>query len=143
MVVTTDIGNVDDIHPRNKQDVGKRLALWALAKNYGDGGLVHSGPIYKTMKVEGNLVRIEFDHAAGLESRDGKPLTDFQIAGADGKFVAAEAQIDGRTLLVSSSLVPAPLHVRFGWHHMINPNLCNGAGLPASPFKTDKWLQGK
>jgi sialate O-acetylesterase len=143
MVVTTDIGNTDDIHPRNKQDVGKRLALWALAKNYGKGEVVNSGPIYKSMKAEGNMVRIEFDHTVGLKSRDGKPLTDFQIAGAEGKFVPAVAQIDGRTLLVSSPLVAAPLHVRFGWHHLINPNLCNEAGLPASPFKTDKWLEGK
>ena len=144
MVVTTDIGNVQDIHPRNKQDVGKRLALWALAKNYGRPKIAHSGPIYRSMKSEGGAIRIEFDHTSGgLKSRDGKELTDFQIAGEDGKFVPAQAKIDGVTVLVSSPDVPAPTHVRFGWHHMINPNLSNGAGLPASPFKTDKWLEGK
>lgn len=144
MAVTTDIGNVNDIHPRNKQDVGKRLALWALAKNYGKGELVYSGPIYSSMAIEGNQVRVKFDHAAGgLKARDGKTLTDFTVAGDDGKFFPAQAKIEGETVLVSSPEVAAPKHVRFGWHHMINPNLCNQAGLPASPFKTDKWLGGK
>ena len=144
MVVTTDIGDVNDIHPRNKQDVGKRLSLWALAKNYGKKDLVYSGPIYQSMSVEGNRIRLVFDHAVGgLKARDGKPLTDFTIAGEDGKFVPAEAEIDGETVLVTAAQIPAPKHVRFGWHHMINPNLCNQTGLPASPFKTDKWLEGK
>lgn len=144
MAVTTDIGNVNNIHPTNKQDVGRRLSLWALAKNYGKEGIVFSGPIYKSMQVEGNQIRLEFDHTAGgLKARDGKTLTDFTIAGEDGKFVPAMAKVDGETILVMSADVAAPKHVRFGWHHMVNPNLCNEAGLPASPFKTDKWLQGK
>lgn len=144
MVVTTDIGDVDDIHPRNKQDVGKRLSLWALAKNYGREGVVYSGPIYRSMKVEGDQIRVKFDHTAGgLKARDGKPLTDFQIAGEDGRFVRATAQVDGETVVVTSPEVAAPKHVRFGWHHLTNPNLCNEVGLPASPFKTDRWLEGK
>jgi len=145
MAVVTDIGNVQDIHPRNKQGVGKRLALWALAKTYGKKELVYSGPLYKSMKVEaGGKIRLSFDHAeGGLKSRDDKPLSDFTIAGEDGNFVKAEAEIDGETVVVSSSTVTDPRHVRFGWHHMINPNLCNQTGLPASPFKTDNWMKGK
>lgn len=142
MAVTTDIGNVQDIHPRNKQDVGKRLALWALAKNYGKGG-VYSGPLYTSMVAEGDKVRLKFAHTGGgLVSRDGKPLTDFTIAGEDGKFVPATAQIDGDSVVVSAEAVKSPKNVRFGWHHMINPNLSNKEGLPASPFKTDGWQGG-
>ncbi|MGI9241761.1 MAG: sialate O-acetylesterase [Verrucomicrobiales bacterium] len=144
MAVTTDVGNIKDIHPRNKQDVGKRLALWALAKNYGRVDVVYSGPIYRSMVVEGNQIRVNFDHAAGgLKSRDDQALSDFQIAGEDGNFVPAAAQIDGETVLVSADGVVDPKHVRFAWHHQVNPNLCNQAGLPASPFKSDRWLLGK
>lgn len=144
MAVTTDIGNVNDIHPRNKQDVGKRLALWALAKTYAKDDVDFSGPIFKSMAVEGKQIRLTFEHTAGgLKARDGKTLTDFVIAGEDGKFVPGFAKVDGETVLVMSPDVASPKHVRFGWHHMINPNLCNEAGLPASPFKTDKWLEGK
>ncbi len=140
MAVITDIGNVGDIHPRNKQDVGKRLALWAMAKNYAKSDLVYSGPLYKAMQIEDNKVRIQFAHVGGgLISRDGKPLSDFSIAGPDGKFVPAEAQIDGATVVVSGQGVSEPKNVRFGWHHMVNPNLSNKEGLPAGPFKTDDW----
>jgi sialate O-acetylesterase len=140
MAVITDIGNVGDIHPRNKQDVGKRLALWAMAKNYGKSDVVYSGPLYKAMEIEDNKVRIKFSHVGGgLISRDGKPLSDFSIAGTDGKFVPAEAQIDGATVVVSGPGVSEPKNVRFGWHHMVNPNLSNKEGLPAGPFKTDDW----
>ncbi len=140
MAVITDIGNVGDIHPRNKQGVGKRLALWAMAKNYGKSDLVYSGPLYKAMRIEEKSIRIAFAHAGGgLISRDGKPLSDFSIAGDDGKFVPAEARIDGATVLVSAKEVAKPKNVRFGWHHMVNPNLSNKEGLPAGPFKTDDW----
>jgi sialate O-acetylesterase len=140
MAVTVDIGNVGDIHPRNKQAVGKRLALWALAKDYGREGLVHSGPIYKSMRVEGDKIRIAFDHVGrGLTSRDGKPLGWFAIAGEDKGFVEAAATIDGDTVVVSSEKVPAPVAVRFGWHQEAEPNLSNVEGLPASPFRTDSW----
>ena len=91
MAVTTDIGDLNDIHPKNKQEVGRRLALWALAKVYGKN-LVYSGPIYKSMAVEGDKIRLQFDHCGGgLAAHDGKPLTDFTIAGADQKFVPAVA----------------------------------------------------
>jgi sialate O-acetylesterase len=139
MAVTVDIGNVTDIHPRNKQDVGKRLALWALAKDYGRKDLVYSGPLYKSMRVDGDSIRISFDFVGGgLVSRDGKPLSHFTIAGADGKFVAAQAEINGDVVVVHADEVKEPTAVRFAWHEAAEPNLSNKAGLPASPFRTDK-----
>jgi sialate O-acetylesterase len=140
MAVTVDIGNVKDIHPRDKQDVGKRLALWALAKTYDKDGITYSGPLYKSMQVDGDRVRIEFEHTdSGLVSRDGKPLTWFQIAGDDKKFVEAKADIDGKTVVVHADGVSKPVAVRFGWSQIAEPNLANKAGLPASPFRTDDW----
>ncbi|HLQ45318.1 MAG TPA: sialate O-acetylesterase, partial [Planctomycetaceae bacterium] len=139
MAVTTDITNLDDIHPKNKQDVGKRLALWALAKTYGQSDLVYSGPLYKSMKVEGNKVRIEFDHAGGgLKARDGKALSWFTIAGKEGDFVEATATIDGNSVIVSSDKIAEPAAVRFGWDQLAEPNLANAEGLPASPFRTSR-----
>ncbi len=140
MAVTVDISDIKDIHPRNKQDVGKRLALWALAKTYGKADLVYSGPLYKSMKVDGNKIRIAFEHVGGgLVSRDGKPLTWFTIAGEDKNFVEAKAEIDGESVVVSADAVANPVAVRFGWHQEAEPNLSNKAGLPASPFRTDTW----
>lgn len=139
MAVTTDITNLDDIHPRNKQDVGKRLALWALAKTYGKAGLVYSGPLYKSMKIEGHQIRIEFEHVgSGLKSRDGKPLSWFTIAAKDGDFVEATATIDGNTVIVSSDKIAEPAAVRFGWNELAEPNLINAEGLPAGPFRTSR-----
>ncbi|MDA0285673.1 MAG: sialate O-acetylesterase [Planctomycetota bacterium] len=144
MAVTTDlVDNIADIHPRNKLDVGNRLALWALAKTYGKSDIVYSGPLYRSMKVDGSSIRVEFAHAGGgLKSRDDKALTEFQIAGADGKFVEAVAKIDGKTVVISSPNVAEPKHVRFGWHKVANPNLINSEGLPASPFQTNDWQGG-
>jgi len=144
MVVTTDlVDNIADIHPRNKLDVGNRLARWALAKDYGKKDLVYSGPLYTSMKVEGKKVRVAFAHVGdGLASRDGKPLSEFQIAGADGKFVPATATIDGETVVVQADSVAAPTQVRFGWHKVANPNLINKEKLPASPFQTNNWQGG-
>ena len=144
MVVATDIvHDVGDMHPVNKRDVGKRLALWALAKDYGRKNLVYSGPLYKSMKAEGKRIRVFFAQTGGgLKSRDGKPLSEFQIAGADGKFVPATATIDGKTVVVEAEAVPAPKQVRFGWHKSANPNLVNNEGLPASPFRSDGWRGG-
>ena len=139
MAVTVDIGNIKDIHPTNKQDVGKRLALWALAKTYGKSDLVYSGPLFKSVKFEGSKARVQFDHVGGgLVARDGQPLTWFQIAGQDGKFVDATATIDGDTVVVSSPEVKEPAAVRYAWHQTAEPNLSNRQGLPASPFRTDK-----
>ncbi len=139
MAVTVDIGNVKDIHPRNKQDVGKRLALWALAKDYGREDLVYSGPLFKSMKAQDGKARVEFDHVGGgLVSRDGKPLNWFQVAGADNEFVDAQAEIDGNSVVVWAEKVEKPVAVRFGWNQLAEPNLSNKEGLPASPFRTDK-----
>jgi sialate O-acetylesterase len=135
MAVLTDIGDLRDIHPRNKQDVGKRLALWALARDYGKD-VVYSGPLFKSMKVEGKAIRVVFDHVgSGLESRDGKPLTHFEI-GRDRHFVPARAVIDGETVVVSSDAIAKPTTVRFAWHERAMPNLRNKEGLPAGPFRT-------
>ena len=144
MAVTTDlVDNIADIHPRNKLDVGNRLARWALAKTYGRKDIVYSGPLFRSAKVEGSAIRVEFAHTAdGLKSRDGEALTEFQIAGADGEFVDAEAKVDGKTVVVSSAKVAEPRNVRFGWHKVANPNLVNSEGLPASPFQSDNWQGG-
>ena len=144
MAVTTDlVDNIADIHPRNKLDVGNRLALWALAKTYKKEGMTYSGPLYKSMTVEGNKARLSFAHVAqGLRSRDGKALNEFQVGTAAGKFVDAQATIDGKTVVVSAEGVKNPKTVRFGWRKIANPNLVNSAGLPASPFQTDNWQGG-
>jgi len=137
MAVITDITTLNDIHPPNKQDVGLRLALWALAKTYGQKDLVYSGPLFKSAAIEGNKVVLTFDHASGLKARDDKPLSWFSIAGEDKKFVKAAAVVDGGKVVVSSDAVAKPVHVRFGWHQLAEPNLVNGAGLPAYPCRTD------
>ena len=140
MVVTNDISDLEDIHPGNKQDVGRRLALWALAKTYGKTDIVYSGPLYKSMEVEGRRIRIRFDHVGGgLASRDGRPLDWFTLAGKNREFVEARAEIDGDSVLVWSDEIPRPIAVRFAWSRKAEPNLMNQAGLPASAFRTDDW----
>ena len=143
MVVTTDlVDNIKNVHPKNKFDVGNRLALWALAKDYKKD-LVYSGPLYKSTNVKGNKIRLSFAHVGGgLKSRDGQPLREFEIAGVDGKFQPAKAVIDGDTVVVEAKEVASPVHVRFGWRNVPNPNLVNKEGLPASPFQTDNWQGG-
>jgi sialate O-acetylesterase len=139
LAVTTDIGDVKDIHPKNKQEVGRRLALWALAKVYGRD-IVYSGPIYKSLAVEGNKIRLQFDHVGGgLIASNGKPLAEFTIAGADQKFAPAVAEIDGNAIVVHSDQVAQPVAVRYGWRDDASSNLANKEGLPASPFRTDAW----
>lgn len=138
MAVTMDIGNPRNIHPTNKQDVGTRLALWALAKDYGKEEVAYSGPLYSGMKVEGNAIRISFDPESKLEAKGG-PLTHFRIAGKDRVFVGAEATIGCSTVLVSSPEVPEPVAVRFAFGNADAPNLFNISGLPASSFRTDDW----
>lgn len=140
MAVTMDIGDPGNIHPRQKKPVGDRLALIALANDYGRKDLVYSGPLYKSYTVEGDRIRLQFDHVgSGLTSRDGKELTHFNIAGDDKQFVDAKAVIDGNTIVVSSLDVPTPVAVRFGWGHADITNLSNKEGLPASSFRTDNW----
>ena len=140
MAVINDVGNARDIHPRKKEEVGERLALWALAKTYGQKDIVYSGPLFKSMSIDGSNAIITFDHVgSGLTSRDEKPLNWFTIAGEDKKFVDAKAVIDGEKIVVSSPDVPKPVAVRFAWNEIAEPNLTNKEGLPASPFRTDSW----
>lgn len=140
MAVITDISNLSDIHPRNKIEVGRRLALWARAMVYGEKAVVYSGPLYQSMQVEGNKIRIRFDHTGtGLISMDGKDLSWFEIAGEDRIFYKARAEILDGAVMVYSHMVPNPVAVRFGWHQLAEPNLANSEGLPASPFRTDRW----
>jgi sialate O-acetylesterase len=155
MAVAIDLADPDnpgDIHPKNKQDVGTRLSLWALAKDYGRKDLVYSGPLFNGMQVEGGRVRINFDCIGGglmvgrkddiaptVELKDAR-LANFAIAGEDRKWHWADAVIDGDTVLVSSSEVAKPVAVRYAYS--MNPagnKLYNKEGLPASPFRTDDW----
>ena len=130
VAVINDIGNPTNIHPTNKQDVGRRLAM--LAQNTG------ASPLYRQFTREGDAIRIWFEHAGkALKARGGGPLTGFQIAGPDGKYVAATAQIEGGTVLVSSPEVPDPRRVRYAWDYNPDANLVNQWGLPASAFRTD------
>lgn len=144
MAVTTDlVDNISDIHPRNKSDVGHRLSLWALTKTYGRSGIIYSGPLFESMSIEGKNIRVAFAHVGeGLKSSDDKPLTEFQIAGADGNFVPATAEVDGQSVLISAESMSEPTQVRFGWHKVAMPNLVNSAELPASPFQSKNWTGG-
>ena len=136
MAVTTDIGERKNVHPKNKQDVGDRLARIALANVYGRNE-EFSGPVYQSMAVEGSAIRLKFSHADGLNARDGT-LKWFTIAGADGNYVPAEAKIDGATVVVSSATVAAPVAVRYAWINFPDGgHLYNAAGLPAAQFRTD------
>ncbi len=138
MVVITDVGDPKDIHPRNKQPVGARLALAARGIAYGEK-ITYSGPLYRSMKIQDSSVVLSFDHVGkGLEARDGE-LKGFAICGEDRKFVWAKAQIVGDTVVVSSPQVPKPVAVRYGWADCPVVNLWNKDGLPASPFRTDDF----
>jgi len=139
MVVITDIGNPRNIHPGNKQDVGKRLAKWALAKDYGYEDMVYSGPLYESMEVENQKIRLHFDHCGSGLQVQGDALNSFTIAGEDRKFYPARAEIENNTVVVWSPAVAKPAAVRFGWSNTPEPNLFNQEGLPASPFRTDNW----
>ncbi len=138
--VIIDIGDANDIHPRNKHDVGYRLALSARKLAYGEQNLVHTGPIYQSMKVEGNKIRLQFESLGGTLVVKGSDLKEFAIAGDDKKFVWAKTKIEGNEIVVWSDEVQNPVAVRYAWAD--NPhqaNLYNKEGLPASPFRTDSW----
>ena len=139
MAVTLDIGNLNDVHPKNKQEVGRRLALWALAKDYGRD-IVCSGPIYKKYAFENGKARLTFDHiGSGLDTRDDQPPSHFEVAGADRVFHPATAEIIGQEVVVSSDKVPGPQAVRFAFTSNATPNFMNKERLPASSFRTDRW----
>jgi len=145
MVVTTDIAepcapSPHNIHPMNKQEVGRRLALWALNRTYRKN-VACSGPIYKKMKTEDDKIRVYFDSTDGGLKAISESLAGFTIAGQDKNFVEAQAAIEGNTVIVFGSKVSRPIAVRFGWTDTPMPNIFNEAGLPASPFRTDDWPQ--
>ena len=141
LATAVDIGEGGNIHPRNKQEVGRRLALGALATAYGQK-LVHSGPVYRSMTIEGSSIRLQFDSTGGLRSK-GDPIVGFVVAGQDRAFYFAKARIEGESVVVWSEKVPAPVAVRYAW--ACNPvcNLYNGADLPVFPFRTDDWDPAK
>ena len=139
MAVTTDIGESYDIHPRNKQEVGRRLALSAQGIAYGED-IVHSGPLYDSFAVEERRIRLRFKHlGSGLEASDGQALRGFMVAGPDCQFVGAQAKIEEDTVVVWNNWVAHPIAVRYAWAHDPTGNLCNAEGLPASSFRTDRW----
>ena len=140
MAVTIDVGEYNDIHPKNKKPVGYRLALAAEKVAYGEKNIVYSGPIYKSMKIEGNKIILSFDHVgSGLVAKNGGKLKWFEICGRDDDFYPAEAKIVNNTIVVSSEKVKSPVAARYAWAN--NPegaNLYNKEGLPASPFRTSE-----
>ena len=145
MAVTIDIGDAEDIHPRNKEDVGKRLAFNALHQSYGQKDIIPCGPLFREMKIEGRAMRLFFDYVGDGLKCGGDKLEGFAVAGDDGKFVWADARIDPaantglaeETVIVESPLVSVPAAVRYAWADNPACNLYNRAGLPASPFRTD------
>ncbi|MFT2010169.1 sialate O-acetylesterase [Pontibacter sp. 13R65] len=137
MAVVTDlVDDLGDIHPSYKWEIGRRMALIALANDY-QKNVVSQGPVFKEMKVKKRQAILSFDHADGLKSRDGKTLSWFTIAGADGQFKPATAEIKGDKVVVYAAGVKKPAFVRFAWNEAAMPNLINKAGLPAVPFRTD------
>ena len=137
MIVTSDIGNLEDIHPKNKKDVGLRFANLALNKTYGKTDLAYSGPLYKEFKIEKDKIRVHFNYSDGLKS-NGKP-EGFEVAGEDGKFYTANAKIEENDIVVWSNKVKNPKHVRYGWNNTAEPALTNNSGLPASSFTSEEY----
>jgi len=135
MAVTIDIGDPNDIHPRNKLDVGLRLARAARALAYGEQ-LVYSGPLYRQSYREGASLRLFFDHVGGGLVAGERGLTGFEIAGSDGVFHPAQARLEGETVLLSHPEVPTPVAARYAWTDDPPASLRNREGLPASPFRT-------
>ena len=137
MATINDIGHPTNIHPKNKKDVGQRLARWALHQDYGMKDVVISGPLYKSHAANGGSIEITFDHAKGLKSRDGKPLGSFEIAGADNQWKPAEAKITGGKITVKNKSIKTPTQARYAWNsHPTDANLVNKEGLPTSCFIT-------
>jgi sialate O-acetylesterase len=140
MVVISDlVDNIKDIHPKNKIDVGKRLAAYALAETYKQNVGEYKSPFYESMKIEKGKVRISFSNAAAGLKCTGKNPVKFMIAGDDQKFVEGTAKIEGNSVVVSSKLVKTPVAVRFCFDNTTMPDLFSINGLPVAPFRTDKW----
>jgi sialate O-acetylesterase len=150
MAVTIDIGDALDLHPKNKRDVGERLAAWALANDYGQK-VVHSGPLFKSLQIQGDKAIARFDHAdhglmtaqkngAAPPEKTNDEVGGFAIAGGDKHWRWAKARIEGQTIVVSHPDVPKPVAVRYAFSaNPVRANLYNADGLPASPFRTDNW----
>jgi sialate O-acetylesterase len=136
--IAIDIGEVNNRYPRNKQEVGRRLALIAKAKVYGIP-VDFSGPVYSGMAVEGSSVRVRFSFAGDGLTASGRPLQSFEVAGADRVFHPATAFIQGDSVILRSQAVMHPVAVRYAWSGAPDANLYNGAGLPAAPFRSDNW----
>ena len=141
MVVVTDlVDNVNDIHPQNKYDVGERLAGWALGATYSRQVAAYKNPVLKTATPEKNTIILSFDHAPnGLVTKEGKPATEFYIAGGDQVFLPADTRIEANRIIVSHKKIANPVAVRFGFSNTARPNLFSKEGLPVTPFRTDNW----
>ena len=137
MAVSSDRGDSLDVHPKQKREVGERLAAWALNKTYGYKNVIPSGPLYKSGVFSGGAAYISFDYAEGLSTSDGKPLRTFEVAGDDGLFYPAQAVVEDGKIKVWSDKVKEPETVRYGWQPFTRANLVNGAGLPASTFRAE------
>jgi sialate O-acetylesterase len=147
MAVINDVGDIKDIHPKNKQEAGRRLALLALNETYGRKDIVCRGPLFASCDLNGAQAIVHFENAAGLTTRDGKAPDWFQIGGDNGYFVDAVAKIEGETVVLSSPDVNKVTAVRFAWDKLAEPNLANGAGLPATAFQfgnisTEDFIRG-
>ena len=139
MAITIDIGEAKNIHPLNKQEVGRRLSLWALGEVYGKKIASTSGPLPAGHEIHGDKITLKFTHADGGLKAKGGDLTGFMIAGEDKQWKKAATQIEGDKVIVCSPEIAKPVAVRYAWQDWPECNLTNGAGLPASPFRTDDW----
>ena len=139
MAITIDVGEANDIHPKDKQTVGHRLAQWALGSVYAQKVAATSGPLPAGHEIRGREMILRFRHTEGGLVAQGGPLTGFVVAGADRKWAPAQARLVGNTVVISAPEVPAPVAARYAWENFPTCNLYNGAGLPASPFRTDDW----
>ena len=138
MVVINDLGNLNDIHPTQKSEVGKRLAIAAINKTYGINDEIYRHAEFDSYKIDGNKIVVAFSGAKSLTTRDGKAPNWFEIAGEDGVFTSAKAEIKGTTVILSSPQVTKPQMVRFAWHMTAQPNLINDLGYPTSAFRAGK-----
>lgn len=139
MGINIDLGEEKDIHPKNKQDVGRRLSLWALGTVYGQKVAATSGPLPAGHEIRGHEIILRFKHTEGGLMARGGELQGFVVAGEDRQWQPARARVEGSTVVVSSPAVPKPVAARYAWENFPTCNLYNGAGLPASPFRTDTW----
>ena len=139
MAVTIDIGDTRDIHPKNKQEAGRRLSLWALSQVYGRGDVEFRGPVLASHEVRGAEVVARFSDAEGLKTTDGAPPSAFQIAGEDKVWHPAVARIEGTAVVLKADAVAKPVAARYAWENDPKCTLVNAAGLPAAPFRTDGW----